>query len=32
MIGVLEEFEEVKMITTMYGQRNIVKFRITDER
>ncbi|XP_074375074.1 uncharacterized protein LOC141716794 isoform X2 [Apium graveolens] len=32
MIGVLEDFEEVKEIKTKYGYRNIVKFRITDGR
>ncbi|KAK1358475.1 hypothetical protein POM88_051731 [Heracleum sosnowskyi] len=32
IIGVLEDFERVKPIQTMYGERNIVKFRITDGR
>ena len=32
IIGVLEDFENVKLIQTMFGERNIVKFRITDGR
>ncbi|KAK1367829.1 hypothetical protein POM88_033921 [Heracleum sosnowskyi] len=32
VIGVVEEFERVKEIQTMYGRRDIVKFRITDGR
>ncbi|KAK1378620.1 hypothetical protein POM88_025364 [Heracleum sosnowskyi] len=32
IIGVVEDFENVKLIKTMFGERNIVKFRITDGR
>ncbi|KAK1384319.1 hypothetical protein POM88_022054 [Heracleum sosnowskyi] len=32
IIGVIEDFERVKPINTMFGEKNIVKFRITDGR
>lgn len=32
VIGVLEDFENVSKISTMYGEKDIVKFRITDGR
>ncbi|XP_074337283.1 uncharacterized protein LOC141674478 [Apium graveolens] len=32
IIGVVEDFERVKSIKTIYGEKDIVKFRITDER
>ncbi|KAK1351257.1 hypothetical protein POM88_054532 [Heracleum sosnowskyi] len=32
IIGVLEDFENVKVIKTMFGERNIVRFRITNGR
>ncbi|XP_074374129.1 uncharacterized protein LOC141714513 [Apium graveolens] len=32
VISVLEDFENVKLIQTQYGERQIVKFRITDGR
>lgn len=32
VIGVVEDFERVKLISTMYGEKEIVKFRITDGR
>ena len=32
IIGVMEEFEPVTLIDTMFGKRDIVKFRITDGR
>lgn len=32
IMGVVEGFEEISKITTMFGERDIVKFRITDGR